>query len=76
MESFLTPALYGLYVQYVDRMKVIWKYTQIKEKQLTSTRPAIACVAYFTSACVRTHSITTHPIDVTAVRVGRTFVDI
>ena len=48
----------------------------IKFKWLTSAGVSISCESCFTCACVRSHSITTHRINVTAVRVGRAFVDI
>ena len=48
----------------------------IRLKRLTSAGVSISCESCFTCACVRSHSITTHRIDVTAVRVGRAFVDI
>ena len=45
-------------------------------KNRTIARPSIACVSCFTGACVGSHSIATHRIDVTAVRVCRALVDI
>ena len=44
--------------------------------QLTRTCSSITRVSLFASACVRTQSITTHRIYVTAMRVGKTFVDV
>ena len=51
-----------------------WK--EHKRLFLTSAGVSIACVSCFTWACVRSHIIATHRINVTAVRVGRTLVDI
>ena len=48
----------------------------IRLKRLTSAGVSISCESCFTCACVRSHSITTHRINVTAVRAGRAFVDI
>ena len=48
----------------------------IRLKRLTSAGASISCESCFTCACVRSHSITTYRINVTAVRVGRAFVDI
>ena len=44
--------------------------------QLTRACSSITPVSWFASACVRTQSIAAHRIYVTAVRVGRTFVDV
>ena len=44
--------------------------------QLTRACSSITRVSWFASACVRTQSIAAHRIYVTAMRVGRTFVDI
>ena len=44
--------------------------------QLTSACSSITRVSWFASACVRTQSIAAHRIYVTAMRVGRTFVDV
>ena len=48
----------------------------IRLERLTSAGVSISCESCFTCACVRSHSITTYRINVTAVRVGRAFVDI
>ena len=48
----------------------------IRLKRLTSAGVSISCESCFTCAYVRSHSITTHRINVTAVRAGRAFVDI
>ena len=58
------------------RNKHIKQTFSIRLKRLTSAGVSISCESCFTCACVRSHSITTHRIDVTAVRVGRAFVDI
>ena len=58
------------------RNKHIKQTFLITLKRLTSAGVSISCESCFTCACVRSHSITTHRIDVTAVRVGRAFVDI
>ena len=58
------------------RNKHIKQTFSISLKRLTSASVSISCESCFTCACVRSHSITTHRIDVTAVRVGRAFVDI
>ena len=44
--------------------------------QLTRACSSITPVSWFASACVRTKSIAAHRIYVTAMRVGRTFVDV
>ena len=44
--------------------------------QLTRACSSITRVSWFASACVRTQSIAAHRIYVTAMRVGRTFVDV
>ena len=44
--------------------------------QLTRTCSSITRVSWFASACVRTQNIAAHRIYVTAMRVGRTFVDV
>ena len=44
--------------------------------QTNSAGVSISFESCFTCACVRSHSIATHRINVTAVRVGRAFVDI
>ena len=44
--------------------------------QLTRACSSITRVSWFASACVRTQSIAAHRIQVTAMRVGRTFVDV
>ena len=58
------------------RNKHIKQKFSVRLKRLTSASVSISCESCFTCACVRSHSITTHRIDVTAVRVGRAFVDI
>ena len=45
-------------------------------KRLTSACVSIACESCFTGACVGSHIIATHRINVTAVRVGRALVDV
>ena len=45
-------------------------------QQLTRACFSVACESCFTRACVRSSRIATHRIDATAVRVGRTLVDI
>ena len=52
------------------------KTFSIRLKRLTSAGVSISCESCFTYACVRSHSVTTRRIDVTAVRVGSAFVDI
>ena len=55
------------------------RFTQkrnISIKRLSSAGVFIACESCFTCACVTSHSITTHCINVTAVRAGRAFVNI
>ena len=44
--------------------------------QLTRACSSITRVSWFASACVRTQSIAAHRIYVTAMRVGRTFIDV
>ena len=44
--------------------------------KLTRACPSITRVSWFASACVGAHSIAAHRIDVTAMRVGRTLVDV
>ena len=44
--------------------------------QLTRACSSITRVSWFASACVRTQSIAAHCIYVTAMRVGKTFVDV
>ena len=44
--------------------------------QLTRACSSITRVSWFASACVRTQSIAAQRIYVTAMRVGRTFVDV
>ena len=44
--------------------------------QLTRACSSITPVSWFASACVRSQSIAAHRIYVTAMRVGRTFVDV
>ena len=44
--------------------------------QHTRACSSITQVSWFASACVRTQSIAAHRIYVTAMRVGRTFVDV
>ena len=58
------------------RNKHIKQTFSIRLKRLTSAGVSISCESCFACACVRSHSITTHRINVTAVRVGRAFVDI
>ena len=58
------------------RNKHIKQKFSVRLKRLTSASVSISCESCFTYACVRSHSITTNRIDVTAVRVGRAFVDI
>ena len=58
------------------RNKHIKKKFSVRLKRLTSAGVSISCESCFTYACVRSHSITTNCIDVTAVRVGRAFFDI
>ena len=65
-----------LHVGGLLRNKHIKQTFSIRLKRLTSAGVSISCESCFTCACVRSHSITTHRIDVTAVRVGRAFVDI
>ena len=58
------------------RNKHIKQTFSIRLKRLTSAGVSISCESCFTCAYVRSHSITTHRINVTAVRAGRAFVDI
>ena len=50
--------------------------TDKRKTAFTSARPSIPCITSFAYTYVGTDGITTHCIDVTAVRVGRTLVDI
>ena len=59
-----------------SKNKHIKETFSIRLKRLTSAGVSISCESCFTCACVRSHSITTRRINVTAVRVGRAFVDI
>ena len=58
------------------RNKHIKQTFSIRLKRVTSAGVSISCESCITCACVRSHSITTHRIHVTAVRVGTAFVDI
>ena len=53
-----------------------WKSFFTLPQHLTGACFSIACESCFTRACVRSSSIATHRIGTTAVRVGRTLVDI
>ena len=53
-----------------------WKSFFTLPQHLTGACFSIACESCFTRACVRSSSIATHRIGATAVRVGRTLVDI
>ena len=65
-----------LHVAGLLRNKHIKQTFLIRLKGITCAGASISCESCFTCACVISHSITTHRIDVTAVRVGRAFVDI
>ena len=55
-------------------MAVQWPLFKTSKRTIAS--PPITCVSCFTCACVRSHSIATDRVDVTAMIVVRTLVDI
>ena len=55
-------------------MAVQWLLFKTSKRTIAS--PPITCVSCFTCACVRSHSIVTDRVDVTAMTVVRTLVDI
>ena len=59
-----------------NKNKHIKQTFYIRLKRLTSAGVSIACKSCFTCACVRSHIIATHSINVTTVRVGRALVDV